>query len=310
MSVESPRKVTLVGILNVTPDSFSDGGLVTSPEIALARAKRLIAEGATVLDIGGESTRPGAVPVDESTELRRVVPVVERIAAMLRAAHIPCRISVDTYRPNVAYQSILAGASFINDVRAATEPGMLELLRQYSGDCDDPTSSDFWNPVTRKIDICLMHGYVKPSEASFPKGCSSPESPSNDRLCQAIPREDIVAQVQDFLRSRVDMFVREGIKRSRIVLDPGIGFGKTAEQNREVLRRLRELRTQGVRILVGVSRKRFLRDFLPPQLPETIRTGGSIGVALAILPWVDMLRVHDVAATYQAIQAYCATGGW
>ncbi|MDO4558118.1 MAG: dihydropteroate synthase [Planctomycetia bacterium] len=286
--VTTSHSVSLAAILNVTPDSFSDGGLLTSPEVCVARARRLLAEGADILDIGGESTRPGAVPVDESTELDRVIPVVEQIAQMLRNTQSRGLISVDTYRPTVARAAILAGASMINDVYAASVPGMSELSGEFAGTCDDPEQPEFLDPYQRKIDLCLVHGYQAHRDGKY-----SPES-------------DMVTEARNFLLARADALSRRGVDRSRILIDPGIGFGKTTEQDLEILRNLHRFRELGYRLLVGVSRKRFLRPFLPPQLPETTRTGASIGVALAILPLIDVLRIHDVAATRQAIHSYLA----
>ena len=304
----------VVGILNVTPDSFSDGAVGGEPGVqaAVAAALRMIDEGATWIDVGGESTRPGATPVDETTELARVIPVVRRLAEILfpstsSTQRWTAQISVDTYRPAVARAAILAGATMINDVAAAREPGMLDLLREFPGTCTDPR---FCDPAHRRIDLCLMHGY----DAFHRSGTTSAfgdngDGTGNDGTGKTDNStngdEWIVGQVYEFLQQRRDTAIRAGIAQERLVLDPGIGFGKKAAQNVAILQRIAEFRTLGCRLLVGVSRKRFLTQFLPAAGPalRAVRTGASIGVALAVAPYVDFLRVHDIGATCQALRA-------
>ncbi len=208
----------VMGVLNVTPDSFSDGGEFLAPEAALAHARSMVAEGADLLDVGGESTRPGAEPVGADEELRRVMPVVEALGAQ----NVP--VSIDTSKPLVAELALRAGASFVNDVTA---------LR------GDPVMAEFL--ATTDVDVCLMHMLGTPRTMQ--------QNPRYD---------DVVAEVKAFLEERLVYAVSQGIAEERIWLDPGIGFGKTLEHNLALLRRLDEIVALGRPVVIGASRKSFL----------------------------------------------------
>jgi len=258
----------VMGVLNVTPDSFSDGGHFADLPAALAHAERMAAEGAAIIDIGGESTRPGAAPVDVDEELRRVIPVIERL---VRRLTVP--ISVDTSKPEVMRAAIASGASMINDVTALRTPGALEV----AADSDAA--------------ICLMHMQGEP------------------RTMQKEPRyTDVLAEVRDFLRARVARCMEAGISASRLVIDPGFGFGKTLEHNLELLRRLPELATDGMPVLAGLSRKSMIAKLT--GRPEGDRLGGSLALAtFAILSGARIVRAHDVAPTVDAVRVVAAIGG-
>jgi dihydropteroate synthase len=208
----------VMGVLNVTPDSFSDGGRYVELPAALEHARRLVAEGAAIVDVGGESTRPGATPVNEDEELRRVVPVIERLAAELR---IP--ISIDTRKPGVMRRSLAAGAAMVNDVAALAAPGALEAIAQ----------SD--------AAVCLMHMQGEPGTMQAAPNYS-----------------DVVREVRDFLGARASACVAAGIARARIAVDPGFGFGKTLEHNLALLAGLPALAADGLPVLAGLSRKRMI----------------------------------------------------
>lgn len=255
-----------MGVVNVTPDSFSDGGRFIDPDRAVEHALRLVDDGAAILDVGGESTRPGAAPVDEAEELRRVAPVVERLAD---ATDIP--ISIDTSKAVVARAALAAGAVIVNDVTALTgDPAMAGVVAEAG------------------CDVCLMHMQGTP------------------RTMQDAPQyDDVVAEVKRFLAQRRDAAAAVGIRPERVWLDPGVGFGKTYEHNLELLRRIAEFRELGCRLLVGHSRKRFLGQILgDPEADRTAATAG-VAVWLAS-QGVDALRVHDVRPTADAIRAYLA----
>jgi dihydropteroate synthase len=263
-----------MGIVNVTPDSFSDGGLYLAADAAVEHGLRLLAEGADVLDVGGESTRPGAEPVSVDEELRRVLPVLERLAAEARAAGSPdggCfQLSIDTSKAPVARAALQAGASFVNDVTALRgDPEMAGLVADSGAEC------------------CLMHMLGEP------------------RTMQLDPRyEDVVGEVKAFLEERMSFAVRAGVAEERIVLDPGIGFGKTAEHNLELLRRLDELVALGRPVLIGTSRKRFLGGDPSSRLPGTIATN-----VLALQKGASVFRLHDVAPLAAALRLTAATLG-
>jgi dihydropteroate synthase len=268
----------LMGIVNVTPDSFSDGGRYLDPAAAVARGQALVAEGADIVDIGGESTRPGAEPVAEAQELRRVLPVVERLAA----EGLSAQISVDTTKAPVARAALDAGASLVNDVSAfRADPEMAALVARSGADC------------------CLMHMLGEP------------------RTMQDDPRyDDVVDDVKAFLEERLEFAVREGVAQERIMLDPGIGFGKTESHNLELLRRLPELLTLGVPIVIGTSRKGFLGRIAAraraggEQLDAGDRLGGTIASnVLAYERGASVFRVHDVAPVGEALAVAAATLG-
>ena len=256
-------RTAIMGILNVTPDSFSDGGIFLSRDAAVAHALAMVEEGADIIDVGGESTRPGAQAVSVQEELDRVIPVIE---AVTRAVPIP--ISIDTSKPEVMRAAVAAGAGLINDVRALREPGAVEAAS------------------TLKVPVCLMHMQGEP------------------RSMQQHPAyTDVAVEVRDFLKERIDACLAAGIPRQRIIIDPGFGFGKSAEHNLELLRRLDELRTLGMPILAGLSRKSMIGALF--GLPVAQRLHASVALALiAVQNGAAMLRVHDVRATREAIQMF------
>ena len=257
-----------MGIVNVTPDSFSDGGEFFEHDAAVEHGRELAAEGAAILDIGGESTRPGADTVSEEEELRRVVPVVERLAAAGAA-----RISIDTTKAAVARAALDAGATVVNDVSAFRfDPDMAGLVAERGADC------------------CLMHMLGEP------------------RTMQDDPRyEDVVSEVKAHLEERLAFAISEGVDEERVWLDPGIGFGKTVEHNLELLRRLDELVAIGRPVVVGTSRKSFLGKLAQGRgegrrIPETIATN-----VLALERGATVFRVHDVAQNADALTVAAAT---
>ena len=256
-----------MGILNVTPDSFSDGGLFLDADAAVAHGERLAAEGADVIDVGGESTRPGAQPVQEEEELRRVIPVIERLAA---ATTVP--ISIDTSKATVARAALAAGASFVNDVTALRADR--EMAAVVTGS---------------KAELCLMHMQGEP------------------RTMQENPRyDDVVSAVKAFLEQRLAFAVGEGIAEDRIWLDPGIGFGKTLEHNLQLLRRLAEIAAIGRPVLVGASRKRFIGALTGEAEGERL-AGSLAAAVIAFERGASMLRVHEVGPTRSALLVAGAT---
>jgi dihydropteroate synthase len=258
----------LMGVVNVTPDSFSDGGLYLDPEAAIQHGRELVAEGADILDIGGESTRPGAEPVEEAEELARVVPAIEGLAGMEAA------ISIDTSKAAVAAAALDAGATIVNDVTALRgDPGMAALCAE------------------RGATVVLMH------MAGTPR--TMQDEPSYG---------DVVAEIRAFLAERLEAATAAGIDEERIWLDPGIGFGKTAEHNMELLRRLGELRELGRPLVIGASRKSFIGKIDGSGPGE--RLGGTIAASLlAATGGAEVLRVHDVAETRQALAVAAAVLG-
>ncbi len=255
----------VMGVLNVTPDSFSDGGRYADVAAAVDHALRMVDEGAGMIDVGGESTRPGARAVGAEDEIRRVVPVIEALAARTK---VP--ISVDTSKPAVMTAAVRAGATFINDVRALREPGALEAA------------------AATGAAICLMHMQGEP------------------RTMQLDPRyDDVVAEVRDFLRDRAEACRAQGIARDRLVIDPGIGFGKRLEHNLALLAGLRALTGLGWPVLVGVSRKSMLGALLGRAVDE--RVAGGIAVATAaVLARASIVRAHDVGPTVDAVKVAVA----
>jgi dihydropteroate synthase len=253
-----------MGIVNVTPDSFSDGGLFASTESAVRHAVHLIEQGADLLDIGGESTRPGGIPVSTEEELRRTIPVVQALVSM------DTFISIDTSKPEVMRAAIKAGAAMINDVNALQAPGALEAVAEGG------------------VAVCLMHMQGDP------------------RSMQANPRyNDVVAEVKDFLRQRLDAAQAAGIPSDKLIIDPGFGFGKTLEHNIELLRHLDCFTDMGVPVMVGLSRKSMLGKITGNQVGDRIYA--SVAAALlAGTKGAGILRVHDVKATRDALAVYNA----
>jgi dihydropteroate synthase len=258
----------IMGIVNVTPDSFADGGRFLEPDAALAHARKLIAEGADILDIGGESTRPGAEPVSEAEELARTIPL---IAALRAETDIP--ISIDTMKPGVARAAVEAGATLWNDVSALT-----------------------WSPDSPTVaaelgcEVVVMHKKGEP------------------RTMQADARyDDVVREVSDYLLRRADAAMAAGVERGRIWLDPGIGFGKTMAHNLTLLRRLDEIVGLGFPVLYGASRKSTIMRIDPTATEADDRLGGSLAFALAAArAGAAMVRVHDVRETRQALAVQAA----
>lgn len=257
----------IMGVVNLTPDSFSDGGRFETVEQAVAHARALADEGADILDLGGESTRPGAAPVSLEEERRRVLPVLEKLAG----GSVP--VSIDTRRPEMMREAIAAGASMINDIGALTAPGAVEAVA--AGDAA----------------VCLMHMQ------------GEPKSMQND------PRySDVVGDVFDFLAGRVEAISAAGIERDRIVVDPGFGFGKTFEHNLELLRSLDRFRGLGVALLAGISRKSMLGRITGREVGE--RVFASVAAAMiAVEKGAHVVRVHDVAATRDALAVWNAVMG-
>jgi dihydropteroate synthase len=278
--LRSRRSPLLLGILNVTPDSFYDGGRTYQTELAIHRGLELVEEGADALDVGGESTRPGSEPVSLEEEIRRVVPVVEGLA---RRVKIP--ISVDTRKAVVARRALNAGAWMINDISALREdPEMARVA------------------VEGQAPIILMHMKGSPKD-----------------MQSAPSYADVVAEVRDFLDDRLSVFTEAGGDAAMTLVDPGIGFGKNLEHNLGLLKDLKALKSLGRPLVVGASRKSFLGRLLAreaglggedPMLPPEDRLEGSLAAACwAALNGVDVLRVHDVRATRRALDVFQALFG-
>jgi len=253
-----------MGVLNVTPDSFSDGGDFFSLDSAVAQGREMAAAGAAIIDVGGESTRPGAAPVSAEEEIRRVIPVV---GALHDELSIP--ISIDTSKADVMRAAVAAGAGLINDVRALREPGALEAA------------------VALQVPVCLMHMQGEPRTMQL-----------------APDYADVVTEVREFLLSRVAACQSAGIERRRILIDPGFGFGKDLHHNLALMRRLPELIESGLPLVTGVSRKTMIGKILDKSPDKSIRERLFGSVALASLAaWHGslLIRAHDVAATVDAI---------
>ncbi len=259
----------LMGIVNVTPDSFSDGGRFFAQDAAVDQALRLVAEGADILDIGGESTRPNAEPVPAEEELRRVVPVIERLAAETK---VP--LSIDTSKASVAEAAITAGVEIINDVTGLEgDPAMLALA------------------ATSGAGICAMHMR------------GTPQTMQDDPQYK-----NVVDEILEYLRRRRDALLAAGISPARICLDPGIGFGKTHRHNLALVTHFEKFHALGCPLLAGHSRKGFVANIIGDKTAD--RTAGTIGVSLALArAGAQILRVHDIAATRQALLMFHACGG-
>lgn len=257
----------VMGIVNTTPDSFSDGGQFADANAALDHCKRLIDEGADILDIGGESSRPGAAPVSLEQERRRVLPVLEAALALGRP------VSIDTTKPELMAQALALGVDIINDINALNAPGAIDVVAAH-----------------RSCGVCLMHMQGDPKTMQA-------------RATYA----DVVSQVREVLAARVETLRGRGIAADRIVLDPGIGFGKTLEHNFELLRRQRELLDLGHPLLAGWSRKSSIGAVTGREAGD--RVAGSVAAALAaVLNGASIVRVHDVAATVDALKVWRAAG--
>ena len=255
------KRPLVMGILNITPDSFSDGGKYLDFSDALKRAHAMIEEGVDIIDIGGESTRPGSDPVSIDEELKRIIPIIE---ALKRDSDIA--ISVDTYKPAVMKEVIDMDVAMINDVYALTQPGAIDVIKK------------------SKVGICLMHMQGTP------------------KTMQIKPTyKNVVSEVQSFLKGRAEMLISEGIDQSRIILDPGFGFGKTFEHNIEMLKKLESFQSLKFPLLVGLSRKSFIRKILNGEHDDHL--SGSISAAIfSVLKGAKILRVHDVKETLSALK--------
>lgn len=249
-----------MGIVNITPDSFSDGGKFFDSAAAIARAEQLLADGADILDIGGESTRPYATPVAEAEELRRVIPVIEAI----RASHPAAVMSIDTFKPAVAAAAVQAGAEIINDVSGFRDPAMVEVARQTNAG------------------LCVMHMR------------GTPQTMQDD------PRyDDVVADVYEYLSQQSNALVAQGIERNQICLDPGIGFGKTHEHSLTLLRSIMRFHELGSPLLVGHSRKGFIGHVLGDKTADRAAGTLGISLAMA-LRGIQVIRLHEIRATREA----------
>lgn len=259
-------RAQVMGIVNVTPDSFSDGGLHFDPAAAIAHGLALVEQGADLLDVGGESTRPGAAPVSAQEEIARVVPVIEALVAQ-----VPVPVSVDTCKPEVMRAALAAGAGMVNDVQALRQPGALEAVAD-SGAA-----------------VVLMHALGGPHDAGV-----------------AWHSDDVAGEVQRFLAERIFAAEMAGIARSRLVVDPGYGFNKDAAQNFALLAAQEKLLALGVPLLAGLSRKRCIGD-VTGRAAAAERVAGSVAAhLLAVQRGAKLVRVHDVAATVDALKVLAA----
>jgi dihydropteroate synthase len=258
----------IMGVVNVTPDSFSDGGQFTGPEEAAQYALQLVEEGASIIDIGGESTRPGAARVDAEEQVRRVVPVIARIRSRSSVA-----ITVDTTSAAVAEAALEAGADAVNDVSAG---------------CEDPAM--FALVARRGAGLVLMHRLAPPGEDSY-----------SDRYAEPPIYDDVVREVASFLLMRAELAMAAGVARESIVLDPGLGFGKSVAQNYELLARASELVALGMPVLVGASRKSFLGAVSGRTDPEQRIIGSVVAAVAAYGGGARIIRAHDVGAHREAL---------
>jgi dihydropteroate synthase len=258
------KRPLVMGIVNVTPDSFSDGDQHFQTDQAIAHARMLLQQGADILDIGGESTRPGADPVSIQEELRRVLPLVEA----LRGADVP--LSIDTFKPEVMAAVLDAGADMINDIYGFRRPGAIQAV------------------AGSRCGLCVMHMQGEPKT-----------------MQQAPQYQNLLNDVRDFLQERVAILNQAGVTNRRIMLDPGFGFGKTAQQNYQLLRDFNTIHVSGLPWLIGVSRKSMIGHVVNRAAPE--RVAGSVAGALAaVARGAHIVRVHDVAETVDALKVWRA----
>jgi dihydropteroate synthase len=261
-SLDFSKRAYVMGVLNVTPDSFSDGRKFLEPEAAAEHAFRMEEEGADLIDIGAESTRPGAEPVSLSEELRRTLPVLERLSGNLK---VP--ISIDTYKSEVAEKAIQCGAEIVNDISGLNfDPNLKDLIARYD------------------VAVVIMHMKGSP------------------RNMQDNPQyRDLLGEIRSYFESSISAAAQAGVSSEKIIVDPGIGFGKTLPHNLEILRGLESFKVLGKPIMVGVSRKSFLGKIL--NLPVDDRLEGSIAAAAyAVMRGANIVRVHDVGATVRALK--------
>ncbi len=263
LGMEFGKKTFIMGVLNVTPDSFSDGGASMDKDAAVSNAGRMFREGADIIDVGGESTRQGAQIVEASIEIERIVPVIKAVAADKKGL-----ISVDTRKANVAYEALKAGADIINDVSGLVHDPEMAAVAAAAG-----------------APVIIMHS----------KG--TPENMQND------PRyDDVMLEIMRYFEERIAYAVGQGIKEENIIIDPGIGFGKTAAHNITILQRIGELRSMGRPVCLGVSRKSFLGAILGEKDPMKRELGTSVANALAISNGVDIIRVHNIFDSVQTVK--------
>jgi dihydropteroate synthase len=254
----------VMGILNVTPDSFSDGGQFGTPQAALQRAMVMAQEGADIIDVGGESTRPGAKPVSAEEELHRVIPAIDLITRNCNVC-----VSVDTYRAATAAAAIDVGAQMVNDISALRfDDWMAEII------------------ADRKVPVILMHMQGKPGD-----------------MQEAPFYHDCVTEVREFFEERIDYCISRSILKTKLILDPGIGFGKRLNDNLEILARLDHFKKLGLPLLIGASRKSFIQMLSQSDSQADQRFGGSIAAAVAsVINGANIVRVHDVAPTVEALK--------
>lgn len=263
------RRPSVMGILNVTPDSFSDGGLYVNRKRAIEHGLALAHAGADIVDVGGESTRPGADEVAANEEISRVCTVLSALSAEL---DVP--LSIDTRHPEVAEAAIASGACIVNDISGFSDPAMAKLAAETD------------------VGLVVMHMFGEPGTMQ--------DHPIYD---------DVVAEVRDYLAQRCASLEASGIARQRIVVDPGIGFGKTSEHNLELLRRLPEIAALGYPVLIGASRKRFIGELTGESVPSNRKTGSIAAAVWAIGHGADVVRVHDVKQTVEALRVWSAIEG-
>ena len=260
--IENASITQVMGILNVTPDSFSDGGLYYSTDQALSQAMRMIKEGASIIDVGGESTRPGAVDVSLQEELDRVIPVIEKIKN-----ETDIQLSVDTSKAQVMDEALKKGADMINDVKALQAPDTLAVC------------------ASAGARVCLMHMQGQPR--------SMQNKPSY---------QNVVKEVADFFTQRINVCLKAGMHRSQIILDPGFGFGKTLQHNLQLLAKLDDFSVFGMPILVGISRKRMISELLDDADVDDRLYGSLSAAVIAAMKGSAIIRVHDVKETVEAIK--------
>lgn len=254
-SLDFSKKTYIMGILNVTPDSFSDGGLYFSEKKAIEHALRLVEEGADIIDVGGESTRPGSEPVSPEEEIRRTIPVIRALSNEIR---VP--ISIDTYKAEVARRALDAGATMVNDISGLRfDPDMPAVVAEYG------------------VPVVIMHIKGRPKD-----------------MQQNPVYEALIPEIMDYLRISIRLAIKFGIKEDRIIIDPGIGFGKTFEHNLEIINNLKEFTLLEKPVAVGVSRKAFIGRILGDLPPQERLEGTAAAVAIAIYNGANIVRVHDV----------------
>jgi len=259
----------IMGVLNITPDSFSDGGKYLNFDVAIATAKRMVVQGADIIDVGGESTRPGALSVSEADEIARVIPVIKALADQI---NIP--ISIDTSKPQVMKLAVEAGASIINDVNALQAPGALDIVAALG------------------VDVCLMHKQGTP------------------KTMQNNPKyADVVDEICQFFENRIEACLQAGIAKDKLILDPGFGFGKTLAHNLEILRRFDDFKRFKLRLLAGLSRKSMIGALLNNADAKTRVIGSVTGAIIAVQNGANIVRVHDVLETKDALKILQVVNG-